>query len=81
MVSLGHINKPFHFSFFDPRNFELFRIIEISPQERDFYLRVLRLREEEEEEQGGLRLAHDVVVGFEDCKSFFLAMGYCNIIF
>jgi hypothetical protein len=40
----------------------------------------LRLREEEEE-QGGLRLAHDVVVGFEECKSFFLAMGYGNIIF
>jgi hypothetical protein len=34
-------------------------------------LRVLRLREEEEEEQGGLRLADDVVAGFEECKAFF----------
>jgi hypothetical protein len=44
---------------------------------------VLRLREEEEEEEeeGGLRPAHDVVAWFEECKSFFLAMGYGNIIF
>jgi hypothetical protein len=37
-------------------------------------LRVLRLREEEEE-RGGLRLAHDVVAGFEECKSFFSSYG------
>jgi len=65
MVSLGHINKPFHFSFFDPRNLEFFRIIEISPQERDFYFAGFASERKEEEEQGGLRLAHDVVAGFE----------------
>ncbi len=84
MVSLGHINKPFHFSFsLIPGIWSCFESSRSLHKKGIFILWVLRLREEEEEEEeeGGLRPAHDVVAWFEECKSFFLAMGYGNIIF
>jgi hypothetical protein len=64
MVSLGHINKPFHFSFsLIPGIWSCFESSRSLHKKGIFILWVLRLREEEEEEEeeGGLRPAHDVV--------------------